>query len=234
MEPGRAHATAGGAFRRQLLLALALPSRSWWSSSLVRGYPDRWLCSRMPGTFWPMRAALPLPWLRPLAQRPPSARRTFGWQRLEILAAAINAVLLLGVAGFVLVEGVRRLGDPPDIEPVPMLAVAVVGLVGNGVAMALLHRGQRESMNVRGAYLEVFADLLGSAAVVVAAAVVLATGWYGADPVASILIGLFILPRTWSLLREALEVLLEATPPRCRFGRGSSTHDRRRRGSGRA
>jgi cation diffusion facilitator family transporter len=213
VEPGRAHATAGGAFRRQLLLALCIALTvlvvelvgAWVSGSLALLADAGHVLADAGGVALALVATT-------LAQRPPSARRTFGWQRLEILAAAINAVLLLGVAGFVLVEGVRRLGDPPDIEPVPMLAVAVVGLVGNGVAMALLHRGQRESMNVRGAYLEVLADLLGSAAVVVAAAVVLATGWYGADPVASILIGLFILPRTWILLREALEVLLEATP----------------------
>jgi cation diffusion facilitator family transporter len=213
VEPGRAHATAGGAFRRQLLLALCIALTvlvvelvgAWVSGSLALLADAGHVLADAGGVALALVATT-------LAQRPPSARRTFGWQRLEILAAAINAVLLLGVAGFVLVEGVRRLGDPPDIEPVPMLAVAVVGLGGNGVAMALLHRGQRESMNVRGAYLEVLADLLGSAAVVVAAAVVLATGWYGADPVASILIGLFILPRTWILLREALEVLLEATP----------------------
>jgi cation diffusion facilitator family transporter len=213
VEPGRAHATAGGAFRRQLLLALCIAltvlvvelAGAWVSGSLALLADAGHVLADAGGVALALVATT-------LAQRPPSARRTFGWQRLEILAAAINAVLLLGVAGFVLVEGVRRLGNPPDIEPVPMLAVAVVGLFGNGVAMALLHRGQRESMNVRGAYLEVLADLLGSAAVVVAAAVVLATGWYGADPVASILIGLFILPRTWILLREALDVLLEATP----------------------
>jgi cation diffusion facilitator family transporter len=213
VEPGRAHATAGGAFRRQLLLALSIAltvlvvelAGAWVSGSLALLADAGHVLADAGGVALALVATT-------LAQRPPSARRTFGWQRLEILAAAINAVLLLGVAGFVLVEGVRRLGDPPDIEPVPMLAVAAVGLFGNGVAMALLHRGQRESMNVRGAYLEVLADLLGSAAVVVAGVVVLATGWYGADPVASILIGLFILPRTWILLREALDVLLEATP----------------------
>jgi cobalt-zinc-cadmium efflux system protein len=147
-----------------------------------------------------------------LAQRPPSSRRTFGWQRLEILAAALNALLLIGVATFVLIEGVRRLSDPPDVESTPMLVVAVVGLAANAVALGVLHQGQRQSLNVRGAYLEVMADLLGSVAVVVAAIVILTTGWQSADPVASILIGLFILPRTWILLRDALDILLEAVP----------------------
>lgn len=207
------HATAGGAFRGRLLLALTLALAvlvaqligAWVSGSLALLADAGHVLADAGGVALALVAAT-------LAQRPPSSRRTFGWQRLEIVAAALNAVVLLGVAGFVLVEGVRRLGDPPEIAPVPMLAVAVLGLVANGIAMALLHRGQRQSMNVRGAYLEVFADLLGSVAVVAAALVVLATGWYRADPLASVLIGLFILPRTWRLLREALDVLLEATP----------------------
>jgi cation diffusion facilitator family transporter len=207
------HATAAGAHRNRLLLALIIAFGvlvvqlvgAWLSGSLALLADAGHVLADAGGVALALVATT-------LAQRPPSVRRTFGWQRLEILAAAVNAVLLLGVAGFVLVEGVRRLSDSPEVEPVPMLVVAVIGLVANGVAMALLHRGQGESMNVRGAYLEVLADLLGSVAVVIAAGVVLATGWYGADPVASILIGLFILPRTWLLLREALDVLLEAAP----------------------
>ena len=210
---GHAHATAGGVHRRRLLFALLIALGvlvaqlvgAWISGSLALLADAGHVLADAGGVALALVATT-------LAQRPPSTRRTFGWQRLEILAAAVNAVLLLGVAGFVLVEGVRRLGDPPEVEPVPMLAVAIAGLLANGVAMALLHRGQRESMNVRGAYLEVFADLLGSVAVVLAAGVMLVTGWYAADPVASILIGLFILPRTWILLREALDVLLEAAP----------------------
>jgi cation diffusion facilitator family transporter len=210
---GHAHATAGGVHRQRLLFALLIALGvlvaqlvgAWISGSLALLADAGHVLADAGGVALALVATT-------LAQRPPSTRRTFGWQRLEILAAAGNAVLLLGVAGFVLVEGVRRLGDPPEVEPVPMLAVAIAGLLANGVAMALLHRGQRESMNVRGAYLEVFADLLGSVAVVLAAGVMLVTGWYAADPVASILIGLFILPRTWILLREALDVLLEAAP----------------------
>jgi len=146
------------------------------------------------------------------AGRPPTAARTFGYYRLEILAAVVNAVLLFGVAIFVLVEAWRRLAEPPEIASGPMLAVALVGLAGNAVSLWLLRRGQAESLNVRGAYLEVLGDLFGSAAVVVAAGVIALTGFRAADPIASALIGLFILPRTWRLLREAVDVLLEATP----------------------
>jgi cation diffusion facilitator family transporter len=147
-----------------------------------------------------------------LAQRPATGRRTFGLQRVEILAAVANGLLLLGVAGFVLVEAIRRIGDPPDIRSGLMLAVASVGLVVNLISLAVLHGGREKSLNVRGAYLEVLADALGSVAVIVAAVIILTTGWTAADSVASVLIGFLVLPRAWSLLREALDVLLEAAP----------------------
>ncbi len=147
-----------------------------------------------------------------LAQRPAVGRRTFGWQRLEILAAVANGLLLLGVAGYVGVQAVRRIGAPPEIDSTPMLAVAVLGLGVNLVALAVLHRGRMTSLNVRGAYLEVLADALGSVAVVVAALVLAATGWTPADTIASVLIACLVLPRAWHLLREALDVLLEAAP----------------------
>ncbi|MGH8828245.1 MAG: cation diffusion facilitator family transporter [Jiangellaceae bacterium] len=205
--------TATGAHRRPLAIALSLALGvfvlqvvgAWITGSLALLADAGHVLTDAGGVALALVAAS-------LAQRPATDRRTFGWQRLEILAAAFNALLLIGVAGFVLVEGVRRLGDPPDVESGPMLVIATVGLVANAAALAVLHRGQRESLNVRGAYLEVLADLLGSVAVVVAAVVILTTGWAAADPVASIVIGLFILPRTWFLLREALDVLLEATP----------------------
>jgi cobalt-zinc-cadmium efflux system protein len=147
-----------------------------------------------------------------LARREPTSRRTFGWQRGEILAALGNAVLLTLVAVYVLVEGVRRLLDPPPVDAEPMLAVALVGLAANAVALGLLRTGQRESLAVRGAYLEVLGDLLGSLAVVAAAAAIALTGWLRADAAASIVVGLMILPRAWTLLREATDVLLEAAP----------------------
>jgi len=146
------------------------------------------------------------------AGRPPTTARTFGYYRLEILAAVVNSVLLFGVGLAVLVEAARRLADPPAIASGPMLVVATAGLVGNAASLWLLRHGQARSLNLRGAYLEVLGDLLGSAAVVVAAVVVASTGFRAADTIASALIGLLILPRTWSLLRDAVDVLLEATP----------------------
>ena len=130
-----------------------------------------------------------------LAQRPARGRRTFGWQRVEILAAVANGLLLVAVAVFVLVEAVRRIGDPPEVESGPMLVIAGIGLVVNLVSLAVLHRGRAQSLNVRGAYLEVLADALGSVAVIVAALVILGTGWTPADTVASIVIGCLVLPR---------------------------------------
>jgi cobalt-zinc-cadmium efflux system protein len=147
-----------------------------------------------------------------LAQRPAAGRRTFGWQRIEVLAAGLNGVLLLGVGAYVVIEAVRRIGDPPDIHSGWMLSIATVGLVANIVSLTVLHAGQGESLNTRGAYLEVLGDALGSIAVIVAGVVIATTGWTGADVVASLAIGALVLPRAWSLLREALDVLLEAAP----------------------
>ncbi|PZF80627.1 cation diffusion facilitator family transporter [Jiangella anatolica] len=147
-----------------------------------------------------------------IATRPANTARTFGWQRAEILAALTNGVVVAGIGVFAIVGGIRRLSDPGEIETGIMLAVAIVGLVANAGALLLLRSGQRESLNVRGAYLEVLGDTLGSLAVVAAAVVIMATGWVRADALASMLIGVLILPRAWLLLREVLDVLLEATP----------------------
>lgn len=148
-----------------------------------------------------------------VADRAASAgQRTFGLYRLEILAALANAVLLFGVAVYVVVEAARRWGDPPEVLVGPMLAVAVVGLVANVVAFALLRSGSRESLNVRGAYLEVLSDLIGSAGVLAAAAVIGATGWAWVDPAVGVAIGVFILPRTWRLAAQAVSVLVQAAP----------------------
>lgn len=138
--------------------------------------------------------------------------RTFGLYRLEILAALANALLLFGVAGYVLIEAVRRLDDPPHVASVPVLVVGVIGLAVNLVAFALLRRGASESLNVRGAYFEVIADALGSVGVIGAAAVMWATGWGWVDPVIGAAIGIFILPRAWKLGRDALRILVQAAP----------------------
>jgi cation diffusion facilitator family transporter len=147
-----------------------------------------------------------------LAQRPARGRRTFGWQRVEILAAVANGLLLLAVAAYVLFEAIRRIGQPPEIASGLMLVVASIGLVVNVGSLLVLHRGRDASLNVRGAYLEVLADALGSVAVIVAAVVIATTGWTPADIVASAVIGCLVVPRAWHLLREAFDVLLEAAP----------------------
>ncbi|MGP3982358.1 cation diffusion facilitator family transporter [Streptomyces sp. KR80] len=144
--------------------------------------------------------------------RPPSERRTFGYARAEILAALANCLLLIGVGGFILYEAVRRLISPPEVEGGLTVVFGLVGLVVNALSLALLVRGQKESLNVRGAFLEVMADALGSLAVIVSAVIVMATGFRQADPIASLAIGVMIVPRSWKLLREALDVLLEAAP----------------------
>ncbi|MEO3752108.1 cation diffusion facilitator family transporter [Streptomyces sp. B6B3] len=147
-----------------------------------------------------------------VANRPTSDRRTFGFARMEILAALANCLLLLGVGGYILVESIDRLRDPAEVPGGQTLLFGVLGLALNGASLALLRRGQRDSLNVRGAFLEVLADALGSLAVVLAAGVILVTGWQRADPIASLLIALMIVPRTVRLAREALDVLLEAAP----------------------
>ncbi|MDQ0948086.1 cobalt-zinc-cadmium efflux system protein [Streptomyces phaeochromogenes] len=146
------------------------------------------------------------------AGRPPSGNRTFGYARAEILAALANCLLLLGVGGYVLYEAIQRFVTPAETEGGLTAVFGLIGLVANMISLSLLMRGQKESLNVRGAFLEVAADALGSLAVLVSAVLVLTTGWQAADPVASIVIGLMIVPRTWKLLRETLNVLLEAAP----------------------
>ncbi|HEX7132673.1 MAG TPA: cation diffusion facilitator family transporter [Iamia sp.] len=139
-------------------------------------------------------------------------RHTFGLYRLEILAAFVNALLLFGVAGYVLYEAVRRLQEPPDVLGLPMLVVAVLGLAANLVVFALLREGSKESINVEGAYLEVLADTLGSVGVIVAAVLLQAFGWTWVDPVVGAGIGLWILPRTWRLGGQAVRILLQSAP----------------------
>jgi len=126
--------------------------------------------------------------------------------------AVANAVLLVGVAAFILVSAIGRLDDPPEVQGGLMLVLGIVGLVANGAAVVLLRRSAAGSLNVRGAYLEVLGDLFGSVAVIVAAVVIAVTGWHAADAVASIVVAILIVPRTVGLLREAIDVLLEATP----------------------
>ncbi|MEU8007436.1 cation diffusion facilitator family transporter [Catellatospora sp. NPDC049111] len=147
-----------------------------------------------------------------LAARPPTERRTWGWARAEVLAAAINGLVLAGMGVYVLIEGVRRLFVPADVHPGGMALFAVIGLVGNAIGIAILYRARDASLNMRGAFLEVATDTATSVGVIVAAAVIAWTGYTQADAIVSIVIGLVIVPRALKLLRSAADVLLQAVP----------------------
>jgi cobalt-zinc-cadmium efflux system protein len=147
-----------------------------------------------------------------IGQRPPDDKRTFGYRRFEILAAAFNAILLFAVAGYVLIEGIGRFFDPKPVESVGMLIVATIGLVVNIISMRVLAGGKDDSLNVKGAYLEVWADMLGSLGVIAAAIAIYHTGYDWIDPIVAIGIGLWVLPRTLVLLRNTTHILLQGVP----------------------
>lgn len=147
-----------------------------------------------------------------IGQRPADSRRTFGYQRFEILAAAFNAIMLFAVALYILFEGYRRFVEPQPVQTWGMLGIAAAGLVVNLVSMRLLTAGKDTSLNVKGAYLEVWSDMLGSLGVIAASLIIAATGWTWVDPLVAVAIGLWVLPRTWVLLRETVHILLEGVP----------------------
>jgi cobalt-zinc-cadmium efflux system protein len=147
-----------------------------------------------------------------VGRKAPDERRTYGYRRFEILAAAFNAVLLFAIAVYVFVEAVRRFSQPEPVQSWGMLAVAAVGLAVNLISMRLLSSGKEASLNVKGAYLEVWADMIGSLGVIAGAVVIRLTGWTWIDPVVAVAIGLWVLPRTWVLLRETTNVLLQGVP----------------------
>ncbi|MGI0016822.1 MAG: cation diffusion facilitator family transporter, partial [Nitrososphaera sp.] len=146
------------------------------------------------------------------AERPATPERTYGYYRVEILAAQTNAIVLIGISFYILYEAYRRFLDPPEVASKPMLLIASIGLIVNLAGLLILRAGSFESLNIKGAYFEVLSDMLTSVGVIIAGIVMWTTGWYYADPLISAGIGLFILPRTWKLLREAVGVLLEGTP----------------------
>ncbi|MBK7625184.1 MAG: cation transporter [Kineosporiaceae bacterium] len=211
---GHGHAvSAGGRNRGRLLIVLAITTTvlvaelvgAWITGSLALLADAGHMSTDVAGILLAVLAIT-------FASRPATAERTFGYYRLEILAAVVNAVLLFGVALYILIEAWTRWVQEPQVEGRAMLVFAVVGLLANIVGLLVLHAGSQDSLNVRGAYLEVLGDTLGSIAVIAAAAVIAVTGWVRADVVASVVVSLMILPRTWTLLREAVDVLLEATP----------------------
>jgi len=146
------------------------------------------------------------------AGRPATKEKTYGYYRVEILAALTNAVVLIFISIYILYEAWRRFQNPPEVLSWPMFIIAIIGLVVNIIGVWLLAKASGESLNIKGAYLEVLSDTLGSLGVIAASVIMLTTGWYLADPIISAGIGLFILPRTWTLLKRATHVLLEGTP----------------------
>ncbi|SBW13382.1 cation diffusion facilitator family transporter [Brucella sp. 10RB9215] len=147
-----------------------------------------------------------------LGRRPADVLRTYGYARFEILAAAFNALLLLGVAFYILYEAWERLSEPADVQSLGMLAVAIVGLVMNFISMRILTVHKDDSLNVKGAYLEVWADMLGSVGVIAAAIIIYLTGWEWVDSAIAVGIGFMVFPRTWVLLKECINILLEGVP----------------------
>ncbi len=147
-----------------------------------------------------------------MSSKPRNNRKTYGYYRTEIFSALINALVLIFISGYILYEAWQRFKEPPAVAGIPMLIVAVCGLIINLVAMKILKAGSKESINIKGAFLEVVSDMLSSVAVIIAGIIILATGWLYIDPIMSALIGLFILPRTYNLLKESVDILLEGVP----------------------
>lgn len=147
-----------------------------------------------------------------IGKRPADGKRSYGYHRFEILAAAFNALMLVAVAIYILVEAVRRFGSPPELQTTGMLWFAAVGLVANLISMKILAGGKDSSLNVKGAYLEVWSDLLGSIGVIAGAAIIALTGWAWVDSVVAVAIGMWVLPRTWVLLKSSINILLEGAP----------------------
>lgn len=205
--------TATGKHRKRLIAVLAITltvvlvqvAGAIVSGSLALLADAGHMLSDAAGVFIALLAA----WI---ATRPPSDQRTYGYQRAEVLAALANALILIVISVVIFIEAIRRFGETPEIRTDVMLFAAILGAVANLVSLLILRGAQKESLNVRGAYLEVLGDLLGSFAVILAAIVIMATGFRAADPIASIVISLMILPRAWHLLRDVVDVLLEASP----------------------
>lgn len=211
---GHSHGlTLTGRHRRPLIIvmlititvAVAEAIGAWVTGSLVLFADAAHMTADAAGVGLSLLAVL-------FATRPATARRTFGYARAEILAAMVNAVLLLGMAIFIVVTAVSRLLSPQQVRAPLLVVFGLVALAANAVSLLLLRRGQAESLNIRGAFLEVASDALGAGAVIVTGVVIATTGFTRADSIASLLVGALILPRTWWLLADAIDVLLEASP----------------------
>jgi cobalt-zinc-cadmium efflux system protein len=211
--PGHAHAHGRGATRSRLLIALILAFvymlaevvGGLWTGSLALLADAGHMLSDVAALALALFAA----WV---ASRPSGLRWTYGRARAEILAALAQGVALVAVAVFVVLEAVKRLGDPPPVVGLGMLAIASGGLLVNLASLMILHKGKNESLNVRGAWLHVMADALGSVGAMLAGALIWAFGWTWADPAASLLICALIVWSAWHLIREAVDILMEAAP----------------------
>lgn len=213
MGSGHSHAVNVGQNERPLWIALGLTT-AFLVAELVGGILTNSLAliSDAAHMFTDTAAlAISLAAIR-IAKRPADQQRTFGYYRFEILAAAFNAMLLFMVAMYILYEAYQRLHNPPEIASGMMLGIAVLGLIINLVSMRLLSAGKDDSLNVKGAYLEVWSDMLGSIGVIIGALLIRYTGWTWVDSLIAVGIGLWVLPRTWTLLRASMNVLLEGVP----------------------
>lgn len=212
-EHGHAHNHAAGANSRMLAIALGLTT-TFLIAELIGAFVFNSLALLADAAhMFTDSAALAIALAAiKIGQRPADDARTFGYRRFEILAAAFNALLLFAVAGYILWEGIGRFFEPSEVESTGMLAVASIGLLVNIVAMRLLSAGKDQSLNIKGAYLEVWADMLGSIGVIAGAIVIMLTGWQWVDPLVAIGIGLWVLPRTWILLKDTTQILLEGVP----------------------
>jgi cobalt-zinc-cadmium efflux system protein len=213
MGAGHSHDHAAGANERALWIALGLTT-TFLIAELVGGILTNSLAliSDAAHMFTDTAAlAISLVAIR-IGRRPADARRTFGYFRFEILAAMVNAMLLFLVALYILYEAYQRLQSPPEIESMGMLIIAIIGLMVNLLSMRILSGGKEHSLNVKGAYLEVWSDMLGSVGVILGALLIRITGWSWIDSGVAIAIGLWVLPRTWTLLKASMHILLEGVP----------------------
>ena len=207
------HGSASGRNERALWLAL-IPTATYMIAEIVGGLLTGSLAlisdaSHMATDVFGIAIAIVA--IR-FGRRPADIRRTFGYGRFEILAAATNAIILFAVGIYILLEAYRRLSAPPEIQSTAMLVVALIGLAVNIFSIKVLAVGKDESLNLKGAYLEVWSDLLGSIGVIIAALIIRFTGWTIVDSLVAVGIGLWVIPRTWALLRDALNILLEGVP----------------------
>lgn len=207
--------TAAGKNAKQLRIALALTT-SYLIAEVVGGIITGSLALLADAGHMLTDAAALLMALIAIrfSARSATPQKTYGFYRAEILSALLNAAALLLISAYILWEAWQRLRQPPDVLSGPMLIVATIGLLVNLASMRMLASRSKESLNVKGAYLEVMGDLLGSIGVIVASLIIMTTGWTIADPIIGAGIGLFIIPRTWGLLRDAVNILMEGTPSR--------------------